>query len=619
MEPEPSQSLGAPFQTGSPVLTDIVEGTYTGGPPVPPVDPDIVSDTTKQRRRRGRRQTIELNLLDQESVEMTVLAQDAATLGPDRLPLITTIGVVADRLDPGPRSHRFHVVDIQIGSNIAAKPVELADQGGWRYVDKFAKTPSDRLVEDGEFRAQNVFAVASHTLGLFEQHLGRRIPWRSGKPHLYLVPQAKIEANAAYSPDHDAVLFGWLPAVGDQPPLYTCLSYGIIAHEVSHAVLDGLRPRFAEPGLPDQPAFHEALADLVALFSVFDNADVVKDLLPGAGQKVPDSFANADTLRKNPLFGLAKELGQRIHTDRVDALRRSVELEPGTSWRTGKDAQEPHKMGEVLVAAFMRTFATIWANRIDDFARRGGMDRDRVAEEGAKAARHLLTMALRSLDYLPPVELEFADVIDSALTADARVAPDDPHHYRNALRAGFADFGIVPPTHRIIDFDRTSTRPRYEHLNFESMRTSREEMYEFIWNNSRLLGVDLGYSTWVERVLSATRVGPDGLVIEEVVADYVQRIDTTAGNLPKGMRSYRLPSTTPVQLWGGGVLVFDQFGRFRLHQRKPLLDVRRQNQRLQYLVTKQLKASRGGFGASMGTPVGQRFAMLHRETSERSW
>lgn len=618
MEPGSSAGVGAPFQSGSPVLTDIVDGTYAG-PAVPPVDPDIVEVGTERRPSRSRRQLIRLNLLDRESVDMTVLSQDPATLGPDQLPLVTTVPVVADRLDPGPRSHRFHVVDIQIGSNTAAMPVELADQGGWRYVDKFAGVPGDRLVEDHAFRAQNVFAVASHTLGLFEQHLGRRIPWRSGKPHLYLVPQAKIEANAAYSPDHDAVLFGWLPKLGDQPPLYTCLSYGIIAHEVSHAVLDGLRPRFAEPGLSDQPAFHEALADLVALFSVFDNAEVVKGLLPGTGFKVANSFADADALRRNPLFGLAKELGQRIHTDRADALRRSVELEPGTSWRTGKDAHEPHKMGEVLVAAFMRTFSTIWASRIEDFVRRGGMDRERVAEEGAKAARHLLGMALRALDYLPPVELEFADVIDAVLTADARVAPEDPHRYRDAIRAGFAEFGIVPPKHHIIDFDRTSTRPRYEHLNLASLRTSREEVYEFMWNNSRLLGLDLAYSTWVERVLSATRVGPDGLVVEEVVADYVQRIDTTAGNLPKGMRSYRLPAATPVQLWGGGVLIFDQFGRFRLHQRKPLLDVRRQNERLQYLVTKQLKASRGGFGASMSTPVGQRFAMLHREKNEQSW
>ena len=72
-------------------------------------------------------------------------------------------------------------------------------------------------------------------------------------------------------------------------------------------------------------------------------------------------------------------------------------------------------------------------------------------------------------------------------------------------------------------------------------------------------------------------------------------------------------------MWGGGVLVFDQFGRFRLHQRKPMLDVKRQQKRLDNLFARDIHDSRGGFGATDGTPPDERFALLHETRSEDSW
>jgi hypothetical protein len=242
-------------------------------------------------------------------------------------------------------------------------------------------------------------------------------------------------------------------------------------------------------------------------------------------------------------------------------------------------------------------------------------------------------MALRALDYLPPVDLEFADVVDAVITADRRLAPDDDHHYRDALARTFAAFGITPPRHRILDQDRlghaaspstTTAYPpdpdcdaalgvRYEHLNLVALRSSPEEVYQFIWNNAAVLGIDVRFPTRVERVLASTRVGPDGLIVNEILADYVQTLHTTADNLPPGLPAPEgIAPDTVIELWGGGVLVFDQFARFRLHQRQPLLDLERQNRTLRYLYEHGVRGADGSFGVSDGLSDLRRFAQLHR-------
>src|SRR5262245_36607033 len=56
--------------------------------------------------------------------------------------------------------------------------------------------------------------------------------------------------------------------------VFTCLSHNVIAHEMTHAVLDGMGlPHFTDPSNPDVLAFHEGFADLVALLQQFAYPD----------------------------------------------------------------------------------------------------------------------------------------------------------------------------------------------------------------------------------------------------------------------------------------------------------------------------------------------------------
>jgi hypothetical protein len=265
----------------------------------------------------------------------------------------------------------------------------------------------------------------------------------------------------------------------------------------------------------------------------------------------------------------------------------------------------------------------MWLNRLEPLLIATTVDRARAAEEGAKSAEHLLAMAIRSLDYTPPVELEFEDFLEAVYVADVELVPDDAHGYRASLLGGFEAFGIQRPTPGIVDLTVLPDRLRYQHLHFEEIRTDRDEMYSVLWENADALDLFATAYTQVERVRPAVRVGPDGFMVSESVADYVQMLSGTAAEL--GSIGLPLPTgiadDTQIQLWGGGALVFDQFGGPKYHHAKPLARWKRQGHRLEYLARNGLRDREGRYGSSFGISSGQWFAEFHRPDTraEEDW
>ncbi len=565
----------------------------------------------RPRRRAGR------------TDQLTIVAQDPLIRDRGGEVLTARVRVPGDRFEDGPRTHRFHVVDYDGGAGTLRPPTRLVAEGRrgvQTLVDQFPGGDPDLLESEAAFgfHAQNVYAVAARTLARFERSLGRRLPWAFGGHQLFLVPHAFAEANAYYAGDDRAIYFGYLPSDGGRS-VYTCLSHDIVAHETTHAVLDGLRPRFEEPGLPDQAAFHEAFADIVALLSVLSIREVVERLLgpQDARGRIPEYRVSEAELMNSALFGLAEQLGEATLGERGSALRRSVRLVVSpTVWKTDPAYNEPHRRGEVLVAAIMQTLLTMWRRRLRPLIHGGGLDRARAAEEGAKSADHLLGMAVRAIDYCPPLEFEFADFLDAALVSDAELAPDDEHRYRAALTRVFRQFGIGRPTDPMVDLSSVRRLPRYQSLNFAALRSDRDEVFRFIWANADRLGIDRRWYLYVQDVRPTTRVGPDGMVVNETVAEYVQFLDGTGkelGNL--GVTVPPVCGQVEIRILGGGVIVFDQFGKAKYHRLKRLDDWDRQSRRLEYLNSNGLRDGSQRLGFSFGTRRGQRFAEFHAPNS----
>jgi hypothetical protein len=336
----------------------------------------------------------------------------------------------------------------------------------------------------------------------------------------------------------------------------------------------------------------------VALLSSFSITDNVHRLLAHSLGNRTGRLVD-DDLRRSALFDLAKELG--VAYGRTDGLRRSVDLEPDPVLLDRLEFGEVHRRGEVVVAATLHTLLTLWSLRIVAYDASGTTYLERTAEEGAKAADQLLGMIMRAIDYLPPVDLEFDDLVDAIALADEAVVPSQRLDYRTTLLDAFAAFGLTlrkPGTAAPVRLDRLPLD--YRNINPRALVADKAEVYRFLWQNADQLGFPRLYYTEIDSIQPVSRTGPDGLIVHETIATYTQRLDGSAraigehsdGQLrvPRGMKA-----NAEVELWGGGVVVFDGFGRARLHLPQPVNNWARQRRVLERLATFDL-ASYGSVG-----------------------
>lgn len=313
---------------------------------------------------------------------------------------------------------------------------------------------------DPQFHQQMVFAVAMWTIKTFERALGRKVMWACDSPgfedafvpRLRIYPHALRRANAYYSAEKTALLFGYfdIPA-GDTEDgrewVFTCLSADIVAHETAHAILHGMQRRSVNQSSSDSLSFHEAFADIVAMLQHFAMKDVVKQQMAAAKGSL-----RGETL----LTGLAQQYGEA--TGRRGALRfaldRVVPAAGGGAPNPGlRDTVEPHERGSFLVGAVFDAFASIYERRTGPLRRLvgategGTLPTDLVeilAAQASKCAAHLLRACVRALDHLPPVDVRFGDFLRALITADRAAMPADPHDYRAAFAESFRRCGIRP-------------------------------------------------------------------------------------------------------------------------------------------------------------------------------
>jgi hypothetical protein len=246
--------------------------------------------------------------------------------------------------------------------------------------------------------------------------------------------------------------------------IFTCLSHDIIAHETTHALLDGMHRRYAEDNNKDALAFHEAFADIVALFQHFTFPEVLRHQI---------SQTRGDLTEQSLLGELAQQFGEA--TGCYGALRSAIGAKDAEGkWQPLKpdptrlkDSREPHIRGSILVAAIFGAFLDIYKMRVRDLIRLATAGTgelpageihpdlvDRLAREANKTAGHFLNICIRALDYCPPFDVTLGEYLRALVTADFDMVPDDGYGYRVAIIDSFRRWGIIPPGLRTLSEDQ---------------------------------------------------------------------------------------------------------------------------------------------------------------------
>lgn len=289
-------------------------------------------------------------------------------------------------------------------------PIAIADPEG-NYTGYEVGTP--------QFDQVNAYAIVANTLSMYDKYLGRQAEWSFRGP-LTVVPHKGTGKTAYFNGREGSInFFEWQsPSLGKR--VTTSQSADVIAHEIGHAVWDGLRPRAGYSN--EAGAFHEAFGDCSALLHALQqDSNLSKALQQNGG----------DLRQPSLLSRMAEEFGTAFNKEDKDpnnddrpyyrtALNEFKYIDP----KKLPDDDYPPTVGEDVLTREFHSFSRVWSGAFYRMltALYDGEKADGKSElEALKAARDTLGENWgKALHELPPSGIKFSVVAESMLRVAAR-------------------------------------------------------------------------------------------------------------------------------------------------------------------------------------------------------
>lgn len=343
----------------------------------------------------------------------------------------------------GPVSRRVAIVDIDPDTGQVLKGAKfLAPKPGNKLGSYQIR--NDKDIHARDFQQVSLFGAVMKTIDMFEETdvLGRALIWAFDGEQLLVVPRAGRWANAFYHRDSRSLQFFFFEAESGKKAttVYTCLSPDIVAHETTHAILDGIAPDLYDAVSPQSLALHEAMADLSAVLFALRTRALRLEVL---------RLSKGDLSKAGAFNEIAREFGTALAGE-SRPLRDLFSDASFGSWGSRPASDDPHDMSLVLSGALYRLLVADHEktrNKLVDAmspppADRGAALFSASGKALAEAGEKFKRMTFRALDYLPPGEISFADYGRAFIAADIASNPAASWE-RGFIKEEFQRRGIV--------------------------------------------------------------------------------------------------------------------------------------------------------------------------------
>ncbi len=397
-------------------------------------------------------------------VRVPVMVQDAALAQHKGIPERENIDLESEFFLDGPVSRQVAVVDFDPTDGVLAEAAAFTPPEDDKVFGEYdARGPI-------EFQQVSVFGTIHRTIELYQRTdmLGRAIRWAFPGSQILVVPRAGSWANAFYERSSRSLQFFFFEH--KNKTVHTSLSRDIVAHEVGHAILDGVAPDLYDSVTPQSLALHECIADLTALLMAFNSRTLREAVLEQTGGSIehPTAF-NMIALE----FGTAIKNGRPLRD-----LVNDASLIAGDGLDL-VDKTSPHQLSQVMSGALYPVMQAIHKKLMD-----AGDTPGKALGIGSLRFGRFVT---RALDYLPPGEVSFADYARAIIASDT-VSHPDSNVERDVLKDELIRRGVVSDAYEL-EVPLEIEAPALEGVDRQTLAESDWAAFEFVSNHRDLFSM----------------------------------------------------------------------------------------------------------------------------------